>query len=904
MPREGPFPILQTKLYPPRLLDTHVQRPLLVNELLEGSYYQLTLISAPAGYGKSILVSQWLRAAAQPAAWLSLDELDNALDSLVAYIIAALSQAGSQITWETADLLLLPQLPPPERLADALLLEIDDLTQQTILVLDDYHAISSSDIHRFIQRLIQRLPDTLHLVLVTRADPPFALGRLRAAGQLRELRAADLRFSCQEAALLVQRVAGWTPDERLAELLTAHLEGWPAGLYLASLSLGSGASESDLAERLGRGPYKAVADYLQDEVLDRLPNEQRLLLLRAAIVDRLCAPLVDVLNERTLPSASGRSLLQELWRSNLFLIALDDQGTWFRFHHLFRQLLQQELARVFSPQAIAGMHLAASRWFEEEGFIEDAILHALEAGERTAAALLVERHYSRAIDAEEWRRIDHWVQLLPPEVQRRPGILVIRALLEQVRFRYGKLARLLDNAEEGLAVNAPDYSAAALRQWQGTIDGLRAAGLFLDMPAQAGLEYARRALTALDPNARHITSLTQLWLVQALQQLNRSAEALTLADQYERQLSGPPDTHTFRLRLARCVVHQFNGDFASLRQVAVPYQALAVHSGHWLSLGWANFVLGESEYQRNELSNAAAYFEENVRQRYQIHVLAAFGSLVLLAHARHALGNQQAATEAVAVLRQFALDQNTPAMITLADAIELRFAGGPASRAQLAALSANAARQLGGVVWEPPVLTACYVDIRYGDPCRLDQAAQNLDICALVAQERNNIFQLLRIGALRALLYDAHDEPQAALASLRQAVLLGEAGGGLRIFADYGTRLLPYLRQLVDAGIAPAYASRIMSVIERDRAGGALEAEGRGPALSAEAVTLMGELTNRELEVLDLLAQRLTNKEIAARLHISPRTVKKHTINLYQKLAVDNRRQAVASALALGILKH
>lgn len=898
----APDHLLQTKLYPPRVPDRLVRRQGLLDRLQQRRERPVTLVSAPAGYGKSTLVAQWLGSCGESCAWLSLDEYDNGLVTVLAYIVAAMQTVFSEFGPESELLLLLPQLPAPEKVADTLLMDMQQLPEPLHLVLDDYHTITDPSTHLFMMRLLQRLPQNLRLVIISRADPPLGLSRLRGRGRLREIRGSELRFSAEEAALLIEQIVGRPVAQETADAINERTEGWPVGLRMAAMSLRASDNHSEFTRRYTEGGQKLVSDYLLGEVLNRMPGEQRLLLLRTAIVDRFCAPLIDVLAEKSITGNNGYDLLQALWSSNFFLIALDVQGTWYRFHHLFRQLLLQQLQQEFAAQEIARLHLQVSHWFESAGYITDAIIHAVKGGDPQEAAKLVEKHVHEPVNMEDWRRVDRWVNLLPQEACRRPGILATQVMLEQFRYRIGTMIPLLVAAQEALESGEFDYTPQQQEAWMGVINTFRATPFFPLNSPQDSLYFAHQAMQQVDPAALYVFSVAEFWYVYALQQSGKPQQAIRLARQKLASRTGPPDVRTNRMMLGQGATYYAEADLYGLRSLGQAYLELALRTKHQVSHGWASFFLGWCAYQENKLSEAERYFSEVMNIRYFAHVRSAVDSIIGMALTKCAQGELAQAKDGLQLLREFIMEQGVVTMLPVADSLASRLDAAALHNESFTNQAAQVTTQLASDLWELPILTACMHDIASGEQQRLDAAEETLAACHRFAQSRNNKRQLMRIGGLQTLLFDARGDGENALQSLKKSILLGAAGGALRIFVDLGPALLPYLVQLRDRGVSPTYLDRILQAYPAEIDPVVSATIGEKRRLSPTAAALMSDLTNREMEVLLLLAERLTNKEIAAQLHISPRTVKKHSINLYSKLQVENRRQAVARALQVGIL--
>ncbi|MCB9641441.1 MAG: AAA family ATPase, partial [Myxococcales bacterium] len=377
--------LLATKLHPPPLQTTFIPRPRLLSRFLEGQHKKLTLISAPAGFGKTTLVSEWLHQTQLPTAWLSLDENDNDLTRFLSYIIAALQKSAPGFAEDILQQLRSPQHPTTDILLTDLLNAISELSQQHALVLDDYHTLDHPDIDRTVAFLLDYLPQQLRLVIATREDPQFPLSRLRVQGQLTELRVADLRFQPKEAANFLQEITGLQLSEEEISALDARTEGWIAGLQLAALSM-QGRDDINGFIRAFAGNNRYIVDYLLEEVLQRQPEEIRHFLMQTSILDRLCPPLCSAVSEQP----QSTKLLEALERGNLFLIPLDDRRYWFRYHHLFADVLQAHALKE-QPKQIPQWHQRASQWYAEQGMHEQAIRHAFAAKDFELAAVLLEK---------------------------------------------------------------------------------------------------------------------------------------------------------------------------------------------------------------------------------------------------------------------------------------------------------------------------------------------------------------------------------------------------------------------------------------------------------------------------------------------------------------------------------
>ncbi|HEV3505610.1 MAG TPA: hypothetical protein VG637_10075 [Actinomycetes bacterium] len=518
--------LLATKLHIPRPRPGLVARPRLLDRLGEGVSRQLVLVCTPAGFGKTTLLADWAHTGQRPVAWLSLDAGDNdparfwrhvaaALDTVrpgVAERVAALS-GGLSASFQVV--------------VTTLVNELADVAEPVVLVLDDYHLVQAPPVHQSLELLLEHPPAGLRLVLASRADPPLPLARLRASGQLTELREADLRFTREEAAALLGAAVGVELPDAAVAALEARTEGWVAGLQLAALSL-EGHLDVDAFVRTFSGSHRYVLDYLTEEVLDRQPRELRGFLLETSILDRICGPLADATTGRS----NSQALLEQVERANLFLIPLDEVRGWWRYHQLFADLLRAWLERE-EPERVLELHRAAAAWSEEHGLADDAIRHARAAADLPWAARLVERHFEAVLGRREDATLRRWLELLPAEVVRsRPRLCLLQAFWALIGSQVEAVERLLDAAERAFAdagdepyEPAVGRDASLVANVPAAIARLRAGAAHLRGDATQTIRFARRALAELDEGEWMLESVAHWNLVAADWLRGRPAEA-------------------------------------------------------------------------------------------------------------------------------------------------------------------------------------------------------------------------------------------------------------------------------------------------------------------------------------------------------------------------------------------
>src|SRR5215211_6760037 len=442
----APDALLATKLHIPRTRPGFVARPRLVDRLAPAQAGELTLVCAPAGFGKTALLADWARRDPRPVAWLSLDDADNDPARFWRHLAAALETVCPGVADRVAALLQGLQPTSFEAVVTTLVNELAGVTGEVVLLLDDYHLIQAPQVHQSMELLLAHLPSQLRLVLASRADPPLPLARLRARGQLAELRERDLRFSPEETAELLRTAVGSELPEAAVVALADRTEGWVAGLQLAALSLQGRINPAAFIDGFS-GSHRYVLDYLTEEVLDGQPDHLVRFLLETSILERLCGPLCDAVTGR----ADSQALLEQVERANLFLVPLDEVRGWWRYHHLFADLLRARLAQE-QPERVPELHASAAAWCEAHGLVDDAVRHALAAGEPSWVARLIEQHTDAMLWRFEHATVRRWLEALPAElVGSRPRLCLAQAYGALLSGRLEAVEPRLADAERALA---------------------------------------------------------------------------------------------------------------------------------------------------------------------------------------------------------------------------------------------------------------------------------------------------------------------------------------------------------------------------------------------------------------------------------------------------------------------
>lgn len=887
--------LVGTKLTPPRLNRDHVSRPRLIAQLDASSDCPLLLLRAPAGSGKSTLLTEWLAHRAGASGWVSLDEGDNDLAGFLGYLLAAIRRGVPQVRLATRDLLQATTLPPLDALAASLADDLAHLPAGLVLVLDDYHCITNPQIHELLQHVLRHPPERLHLVLATRAEPPWPLTRLRVRGQVAELRYEDLLFTVEEAAGFLRQMLGEASAQDLAVTLHDESEGWAAGLQLMALTL-RGRPLAALRTTLSRDPGDHIEAILLDEVFSRQAPEVQDRLLHMSILNRFSASLCEAVAAASPEAAGerwGAAFLTWLGNANLFVMPIDAGHEYYRFHHLFQQFLGERLRERRSPTEIAALHLRAGQWFDAHGLIEEAIHHTLAAGDAQEAGEIVARHRHALYNEEQFARLTRWLRLLPAEVkEHHPGLLLAEARIATMNWRFMEAAIFLDHAaielERGALADraAADLAAAELLALRGILD-------FWAGDAEGVATMSRHLLTVLPPEQSHLLGLAHTGMTTSAYLMGNIDEALAYL---EIQLaSTAPHNPAFAWLLqTQAFLFWLHGDLTRLHQAATRLRQVSEAMELADQEALAYFLLGAVHYCRNELDIARAYLQCAHGARFIMRLMWWGQAAGLLALTLQARGRGDEAQRILDDAQAFLLERHAMRLLPNIGAFQAELD----RREGRVAPAIAWARQVtpGPLTWAlaavEPRLAQVRALLTADDALALDQAATILaELRAFCARLPNRRLHL-EVDALAALLAEQGGDHETALRMLRQVVRDTAPDGWVRLFADLGDDMEHLIRQLPREAVSPLALERIQAAFPIQVL----------PSRISEQAGLIEPLSPRELQILALLGERDSNKEIAARLFISPGTVKRHTISIYRKLDVNDRRQAVARAAELGLL--
>jgi len=904
--------LLATKLYIPPVRPEIVSRRRLIVQLNSGLHRNLTLISAPAGFGKTTLIGEWLgtiqnnggntNRAEHGVAWLSLDHGDNDLTRFLVYFVTALSRVDggeTAIGGGALNLLKSTQSPPAEAVLTSLINDVAAISGKIIFVLDDYHLIDSQSVHDALSFFIENMPSQIHLVIATREDPLLPIPRLRVRDLLTELRAVDLRFTSSEVVDFLNRVMGLNLSMDDIAVLETRTEGWIAGLQLAAISL-QGRSDITQLIKTFSGSHRLVLDYLIEEVLSQQSEEIQNFLLRTAILNRLTGSLCDVLTGQE----NSQLILEMLDRSNLFIISLDNERRWYRYHHLFADLLRKRLDVVY-PELPSELHSRASEWYEQNGFDDESIEHALKGGDFDHAAKVIEKHIDDTWGAGRHAVIQRWMADLPDGlILSKPHLCIFHAWYLFVNGHREAAEHALQSAEQAINSNRAMETGSNDRiKLQG-----RAAAVHAFMASYHGdldgiIQHARKAFDDLPEQDLTWRCLTGFVLGDALLYKGEMAEAYQV--RLDAVNASKNTGHYYliliaHLRLAETLRYQ--GKLKQVVDLCRQQMQFVNESGisQTVAAGWLLALWGDVLAEKNDLEGAITQAQKGVEvagrgkrdvsffawsNLYLLRVLFSGGDLIGMESVIEKMQNVVQRSD-LPILAHKQLSAWQARIWVERNDME-------AASYWVNEQGLNTDGELSFFSESQYIAFARILGIQ-GD------AEDAIRVCQRLldaAEAGGRTLRVIEILILQAITYQTMGDIDQAITTLEKALKIAEPEGFIRIFVDEGQPMARLLYEALSRRIASDYVQRLLTAFPD-------EEKARSTSLQADPseFDLIEPLSERELEILQLIAEGLTNQEIGSKLYLSLNTVKAHTRNIYGKLGVNSRNQAAARARTLGIL--
>ena len=888
-----PLTILATKLHVPPLRPERVELSRLIKRLNEGMHRRLTLVSAPAGFGKTTLVCSWLEQCAKEAAWLSLNEDDNNPARFLLYLIAALQKVVPGVGDQTAVLLKTMQLQPSEGMLTELINEVSESGKEFILVIDDYHVIDDTRVHRFLDFFLHHGPRGAHVAIATREDPPLPLAGMRARAELNEIRASDLRFSHEETGDFLRRVMGISIDEKEITELERRTEGWIACLQMAAISMRDQEDIPGFIESFS-GSHRYVMDYLGEEVLNRQPEEVQSFLLCTSILERFCGPLCDAL--LLLKPGTGREFLSYLERSNLFIVPLDNEREWYRYHHLFAELLRHRLKRRIQKELLetrlSDLHIRAGVWYEQNGFELEAFKHFVTAGDVERAARLaagggMPLHFRGAVIP-----VVRWLERLSKkEMDRRPELWVMYASALSMKGELAAVEEKLKAAEAAMEAGYGELNKEGNRNIIGHIAAIRALIAATHYRPDEIIAQSALALEFLHKDNLPVRTAT-VWKMGWAYHLQGDRKGAR--HRYDEAIAISEKTGNSIISIsARSALGVLEEEDTRLKEAADIYRSVIREAGDSGQpfLSEVNLGLGRIYYQWNNLKAAEEEGEKSLRlgristsfpDRYAI-------ALIFLARVKLARKEMTGASSLVKEAEEIIHRNKYHHLLELLAEIQVLLF---LCRGKL-----ESAEKLTDSLDIPISMARVYLA-----RAKFEDAKRILETHYQQAVEREWPDEVLKTMVLMGIAYDMGGERGRAADITADALALAEPGGYIRIFLDEGDRMAGLVSEAGVRSNRTHYVQKVRSAFETERSEGDFE---HVPANQNQGSNSLTEpLSPREKEVLALLAEGLSNREICDRLFLALDTVKGHNRRIFGKLNVKRRTEAVARARKLGLYKN
>ncbi len=894
-PEQGQL-LLRTKFYVPPIRSTQIARPRLTDLIKAGLERSLILVSAPAGYGKTTLVSNWLKETQVPSAWLSLDGGDNDPSRFLQYLAASLQSIAPGIEDNFLGVLQGIQPAQFDNVINLLVNELASVSTPFVLVLDDFHVIQSEPALKILSYLLEHLPPQMHLAILTRTDPPLPLARLRVRGQLLDIRAEQLRFTNAEIAAFLNDAMGLTLSASDLSALERRTEGWIAGLQLAALSM-QGCQDIHGFVSAFTGSHHYVMDYLAEEVLRLQPRRVGTFLLQTSILDRLCGALCEaVVDVDAAEPVDGQGRLETLEETNLFVIPLDDERHWYRYHHLFADVLRKRLEHQY-PHLLPELHRRASQWYEQNGFMAESIQHAIVAGDQDRAAQLIEQNGCFLLMSGEVATLLNWTDAIEFQSETRPWLAIQKAWALALTGDLERVEPTLQVPEKLLEPLEPTLEVRTLR---GTIAAARAQCANSRANTQLAAEYAQAALQQL-PDCSSISQSVRSVATSILGDASRingnleeAIQAYTEAIKIGREANNLNMVIIASSNIADILVEQ-----GQLHQAADMYtralQMAVRPDGQRSPLAAGIFdSLGRLSYEWNQLEDAEQYIRQcmelsrtwgDIGQQAYAYAIQA-----RLEHVRNNLEKtQEAMREAERLIGGHTLSPHWSIQVR-ADLTRVWLAQGnlerPSQRIQKRGLKITDEIPYQR---ESEYVLLLRVLLARGE---LEAAIKLSNRLLKQAETIGQVGLAIEALILQALAFQGKKENEPALAALEKALALARPEGYVRLFLDEGEAMTKLLCQVQSRQVGNGYAAVLLSMI------------GKSSTMTQPSMQLLSEpLTARELEVLKLIEAGCSNQDIAGQLFISMPTVKRHISNIYAKLGVESRTQAVAIGRELKIFE-
>ncbi len=892
------IPIMRTKLYPPPMPEDILCRKNL-HDIIDCSMgFPLTLISAPAGYGKSTLIGHCTKQSKTKSAWLSLDKEDGDLRTFLQYVIVAIKDQFSEIWKELPPLITSLELPPLAHIVSAMSNDLERIKEPFTLVLDDYHHLPvQSAVQDLIDALLEHPLPNVHIIITTRRHPPLALAKLRAKNLLTEIGIKELAFTRKNMEDFLKQAVSWRIDRPLLDRIYETTEGWPVAIRIAGISLNRQDKQTDDMLANFDGSSYQLQEYLLSEIIDSLEPVEAECLCRISILEKFNAPLCRALCRGKCAKGDcihiGSSSKSPLESTDLLCVDLDSSGEWHRFHHFLQETLQKRLLATQGQEEIDALNQRAAAWFEEQGMIEDAMHHALQSNSSDAVAQVIKRNRQELINREKWIRLRHWLELIPRDnIKNDPTLLITQAWFY---VGFPKMFELLSEAEkliEKMPHESDEYSSL-----HGEFLSLQSLLPYTTGSGEEAIKMSEEALQLLAADHLGQRGFAQIIRILSMQMIGEQHLAREELISELTECSNKETIYYARLLITACFMYWVDADITAMNPFADESIAMGSKLKFPEVLAHGLFFRGIGAYMQNDLDDAEKHLSQVALNSSIANSHNWSQSLFALSATYHAQNKTGEAKKLIDFILPYALEIGNPEMIQQ-------------STAYKAELSMKCVQNHEAIKWATdydamhpkvmyrfyePAFTQVRALLSEHSAASLKKASKICkEIHKLTTDANNNIFKLKTL-ILQAVVFLNQSNKEKAFVATGEAIEMALPGQCIRPFIDDGAELIPLLPHLKLNDDGLHFVAKLNLIMQSDT----ISTLANGNNTHA---TLIDPLSKRELEILSFLDKRLSNKEIAKKLFISPATVKRHTNNIYSKLAVHDRYTAVTKATTIGIL--
>ena len=899
--------MLQTKLYRPPVNEDYLYRDQLIDLLNRNKDKPFTLVCAPSGYGKSMLISSWLENCECSYIWLSLSDDENDFRTFLESILFSINKEFADSLEGFAKLLMGPELPPIKIIAETLINDLDDITKDFVLVLDDLHLINNQQINELIDLLLKYPPQNMHFVIISRRDPSINLSSLRIHDRMNEVRMRDLSFNATEVSQIFKKLSPLKLNDKAIDSIHEKTEGWVTGLRLILLTIHDANDVDKLLKNLEKGFFN-ISEFLMEEVIRKQPIEIQNTLLLSSILGRFSA---DLINEVCFPDNNksknqGKEFINWLIKANLFLIPLDLQNHWFRYHHLFQDILLEQFKNITNPEKIKTIHARASYWFEQNGFLDEAIRHANIAGDIDKIISIIEKYRTEELNKDNWHHLERWLLLVPyEELQQKPILLLTKAWAAYQKTNVAEIIGIL----ERLDTLAKDHVFS--KEMLGEFAYFQGIIAYFSGQREKSKELLHDACEKLKDDIGMILGQAQVFYAAILQMCGEAEKGIQFLNQCLLKATPSDTMYLSRISAGYIYIYIFEGDYAKAEVTGIRFDKIAEKSQSPFAISVSKYLLGVVYFEMTDFEKAISYFDSTIKNRYISEmgiIIYAYTGLML---SYQFLNQKDEAKNVMAQLLKFVEEMSNSTLMPAVHSCQARIdlLNGNLSSAISWAHSTEPPLDPFSLFTnlDRPLITKARILIAENTKKSLAAAVDLLLQTLQLAQSVNYANHYIDLYILLSIAYQKQGDRDNSIAMFTKAVLLGESQRIIRPFMETKESIKDQLMIMKEKSIAVAFIEDLLGIFA------SLEVEDISTAKAAPIEkTLIGtssqnapqKLTLREKEILELVAKGYRNKEIADKLFISLDGVKKHIYRTYQKLDIKNRVELVNLAKEQGLISN